>query len=433
MVANLRSFVPSPAYGRLFEALRHELPGPGEPRARSFARFTELGFPSTRSEAWKYTDLDALAQTAPVAPAVAALTADALAPYRLCGDAHHLVFVNGAFAPELSTTASPRGVAIRTLAEAVIEDARLLVEGDEERSLTALNAALVRDGALVTVAPGHDVGPTIQFLFVDTGAANALINVRNRIEVGAGSILRLAETHVVLAGGGIVNVVNQVDVGDGADLEIDKLVFGGPTSRFFGATSMRIGREAKLGQTTAVAGGALVRNETFARLEGVRGDLDLNGIYMPTAGEHVDTVIRIEHRAPQCESNQFYKGILAEGGRGVFAGKIFVDQVAQKTNAYQQNDNLMLSRNAEIDSKPELEIYADDVKCSHGATVGELDETGLFYLRSRGIGRESAEAILTFAFAGEVVERFVHADSRHQARRELLRRVRGGDGLMELV
>jgi Fe-S cluster assembly protein SufD len=430
----VRRIDPAPEYARLFEQVKHQLNGDATARSESFARFQELGFPNQRAEAWKYTSLKTLAENAPAAPAPVAVELADLEPYLLTGDVKRLVFVNGFLAADLSDVdALPAGLDVTSFDERVTHEGALLADVGAERSLTALNAAMAHGGAVVEVADGADITTTLQLVFVQAGDAAVMSNPRNVVRVGAGAKLTMAETHVALTDAGVTNMVNSFEVAEAGELTVDKLQFGRGTSVSIGQTVMRVQQEGRLAQTTVTAGGGLVRNETFARLEGPKADLDLNGAYIPVRGEHVDTSIRIEHRAPDCPSNQFYKGILAPGGHGVFAGKIFVDQVAQRTNAYQQNDNLMLARDAEIDTKPELEIYADDVKCSHGATVGELDDVGLFYLRSRGIDKETAKAILTFAFAGEVIERLAHADSQHQARRAILARLAGGDKLQELV
>jgi Fe-S cluster assembly protein SufD len=430
----VRRIEPAADYTRLFDQVKGELAGDAELRNQSFARFQELGFPNQRAEAWKYTNLKALAETAPAAPAPVAVTLTDLEPYLLTGDVKRLVFVNGFLAADLSDCEGlPAGLTVASFDERVSHEGALLADAGAERSLTALNAAMAHGGAVVEVADGTDVTTTLQLVFVQAGDAAAMANPRNVVRVGAGAKLTMAETHVALADTGVLNMVNSFDVAEAGELTIDKLQFGRGRSVSIGQSVMRVAQEGRLAQTTVTAGGALVRNETFARLEGPKADLDLNGAYIPVKGEHVDTSIRIEHRAPDCPSNQFYKGILASGGHGVFAGKIFVDQAAQRTNAYQQNDNLMLARDAEIDTKPELEIYADDVKCSHGATVGELDDVGMFYLRSRGIDKETAQAILTFAFAGEVIERLAHEDSQHQARRAILARLAGGEKLGELI
>jgi Fe-S cluster assembly protein SufD len=183
----------------------------------------------------------------------------------------------------------------------------------------------------------------------------------------------------------------------------------------------------------ATFGGALVRNETEALVNGSGVELALNGLYLTRARQHVDNAIRVDHAKPGSVSDQFYKGVLGGESHAVFAGKIVVRRDAQKTNAYQANNNLLLSPDVEIDTKPELEIFADDVKCSHGATSGELDEGELFYLRARGLDPDTARSMLTFAFAGEVIERFGNAAIAAQARRELLRWLPGGAWLEELA
>ncbi|MEO1092497.1 MAG: Fe-S cluster assembly protein SufD [Pseudomonadota bacterium] len=431
----IRHFDPAPGYAELFQAMRGALPGPADLRQESFERFAELGFPNLRAEAWKYTNLKPVAELAPSAPRPASLTVQDVADVFIGGDdVHRLVFVNGHLAKDLSSPVPvPAGLSITTLAEGLAVDPALLAEPQTDRALTALNAALAEGGAVIEVAAGTDVQPLVQLVFVTVGDGTTLTNVRNRVVLGAGARLRMAETHLAIGDGGVANIVNTITVGEGGSLDVDKLELGVGTSTLLAHTRARLARQARFSKTTVCVGGGLVRNETHAHLDGSEADLHLNGVYAPAAGEHVDTAIRVDHRAPNCESNQFYKGILAAGGHGVFAGKIFVDQVAQQTNAYQQNDNLMLARDAELDTKPELEIYADDVKCSHGATVGELDEASLFYLRSRGLDQAKARSLLTFAFAGEIIEKLVHEDSQHQARRALLGRLPGGHDLMELV
>ncbi len=325
----VRRIEPAADYTRLFDQVKSELAGDAELRARSFARFQELGFPNQRAEAWKYTSLKSLAENAPAAPAPVAVTLADLEPYLLTGDVKRLVFVNGFLAAELSDIDGlPTGLTVASFDERVSHEGGLLADATAERSLTALNAAMAHGGAVVEVADGTDVATPLQLLFVQAGDAAAMANPRNVVRVGAGAKLTMAETHVALSDTGVLNMVNSFEVGEAGELTVDKLQFGRGRSVSIGQTVMRVAQEARLAQTTVTAGGALVRNETFARLEGPKADLDLNGAYIPVKGEHVDTSIRIEHRAPDCPSNQFYKGILASGGHGVFAGKIFVDQAA---------------------------------------------------------------------------------------------------------
>jgi Fe-S cluster assembly protein SufD len=222
-------------------------------------------------------------------------------------------------------------------------------------------------------------------------------------------------------------------IGRGAELNHDRLQLGEVAGSLVGKTHYRISADARLTQTVATFGGALVRNEIEAVLDGSAIEMGLNGLYLGRERQHIDNAIQIEHARPGSASDQFYKGVLDGRAQAAFAGRIVVQRDAQKTNAYQANNNLLLSPDAEIDTKPELEIFADDVKCSHGATAGELDERALFYLRSRGLEPATARSLLTYAFADEVLERFKNPAAAGQARRELLRWLPGGAELEGLL
>ena len=217
--------------------------------------------------------------------------------------------------------------------------------------------------------------------------------------------------------------------GAGARLEHDRVELVGEGVTLLGKAFVALERGTQLVQTVATLGGALVRNETEARLQGTGVECILNGLYHATGREHVDNLIRVHHTAPGSHSDQFYKGIVDGRAHAVFAGKIIVHKPAQKTDAFQTNNNLLLSDEAEIDTKPELEIYADDVKCSHGATVGDLDPTALFYLRSRGMPLPAAKSLLIYGWAGEVIERMRDDTLRAQARKAVLARLPGGASL----
>jgi Fe-S cluster assembly protein SufD len=275
----------------------------------------------------------------------------------------------------------------------------------------------------------------VQLLFASVGQDQpTLISPRNLVMLGDGARLDLIESHVALGGGSnLTNLVNRIVVGRGAKLRHDRLQLGEVAGSLIGRTSYRISADARLTQSLATLGGGLVRNETLALVDGSGIELQLNGLYLTRGRQHVDNTIRVDHAKPGSVSDQFYKGVLDGEAQAVFAGKIVVRRDAQKTNAYQTNNNLLLSPDVEIDTKPELEIFADDVKCSHGATSGELDERELFYLRSRGLDPDTARSMLTFAFADEVLERFANAAIAAQARRELVRWLPGGAQLGELV
>jgi Fe-S cluster assembly protein SufD len=404
-----RSIAPGAFYPSLFGAALPQLPGSDHAgirrlRQASFDRFMTLGFPGPKTEAWKYTSVGRLARADfELAPAVN-LTRAAIKPYVVPG-VRHLVFVNGHFAADLSDamSAAESGdgrVIIGSVAQALARGDPAVVaalpESDPERAFSALNDAFAADGCLIRLGDGVSLERPIQLLFVVSGDGGhpTLINPRNVVIVGDGARLDLIESHVMLdAGHSLTNLINQ---------------------------------------TLATLGGALVRNEIRAVIQGSGVEATFNGMYFTRDRQHVDNNILVDHAAPGSVSDQFYKGILDGRSQAVFAGKIVVRRQAQKTNAYQANNNLLLSPEAEIDTKPELEIFADDVKCSHGATAGELDERELFYLRSRGLDPVTARNLLTFAFAGAVLERFTNPAIAEQARAGLLRGLPGGAALEEL-
>ena len=261
-----------------------------------------------------------------------------------------------------------------------------------------------------------------------------MVHPRHVVRLGKGARLHLILTTVTAQPGeSLLNQVESFELGDEALLQIDRTTVLEQGRTAICRSEFRLGTNTRLEQVSLPIGGTLQRHEIDARLQGTDSHAMLAGLFMPIGTEHVDTMIRVHHEQPNCESDQFYKGIMDQRGHGVFAGKIFVHQPAQKTNAYQKNDNLLLSDDAEIDTKPELEIYADDVKCSHGATVGDLDTQSLFYLRSRGLDLDLARSLLTFAFASEVVERFRDESVMHKARAVITGRLPGGERLAELL
>jgi Fe-S cluster assembly protein SufD len=440
-----RRIAPSEHYRDLFGGALAGLPGAASlpcrrQREEGFARFEALGFPGAKAEAWKYTPLAALAKLDFRLPSPLSLGRADVAPYLIDDPrAVRLVFVNGRFAPELSDRLSDeRGAALGRL-DAALErgDPDCLAAGPEEdeRSLSALNRALATDGCVVRLADRASLPGPVQLLFVSIGQDQpTLISPRNLVVLGDGAELDLVESHVALGGGSnLTNLDSRIVVGRAAQLRHDRLQLGEVAGSLIGRTSYEISADARLTQSVATFGGALVRNEIDALIGGSGVALALNGLYLTRARQHVDNAIRVDHAKPGSVSDQFYKGVLGGESHAVFAGKIVVRRDAQKTNAYQANNNLLLSPDVEINTKPELEIFADDVKCSHGATSGEIDESELFYLRSRGLDPDTARSMLTFAFAGEVIERFGNAAIAALARRELLRWLPGGAWLKDLA
>jgi Fe-S cluster assembly protein SufD len=444
MVAAQHRMAPPAHYRALFGQALADLPGAGtlpgrRLREQSFARFEELGFPGPKTEAWKYTPLASLAKLEFRLPDPVAIDRAELAPFLIDHPAAtRLVFVNGRFAPELSDALSAEtGATVATLDSTLEHGQRdgLEPEDDDDRGLSALNGALAAGGCQIRLADHTSLRGPVQLLFVSLGREQPiLMNPRNLIVLGDGAKLDLIESHVALGGGNnLTNLVSRVEVGRAAQLRHDRLQLGEVAGSLIGRTSYRLLSDARLTQSLATFGGGLVRNEVEALIDGSGVELGLNGLYLTRGRQHIDNTIRVDHAKPGSVSDQFYKGVLDGAARAVFAGKIIVRRDAQKTNGYQANNNLLLSPDVEIDTKPELEIFADDVKCSHGATSGELDEHELFYLRSRGLDAETARSVLTFAFAEEALERFGNAAIAAQARRELVRWLPGGARLGELV
>jgi Fe-S cluster assembly protein SufD len=444
MATAQQRIAPPPHYRALFGEALADLPGAAtlpcrRLREESFARFEALGFPGPKAEAWKYTQLAPLAKLEFRLPARVEVQRAEIAPFLIDDAAATLVFVNGRFASDLSDILSAKnGVTVASLDQALERgdrDCLDLLPDDDERGLSALNNALAAGGCLIKLADRARLQGPVQLLFVSVGQEQAtLISPRNLVVLGDGAELDLVESHVALRGGrNLTNLVNRIMVGRAAQLRHDRLQQGEVAGSLIGRTAYNIAADARLTQSQATLGGALVRNEIEALVDGSGVELGLNGLYLTRERQHVDNTLRVDHAKPGSVSDQFYKGVLDGQAHAVFAGKIIVRRDAQKTNAYQANDNLLLSPDVEIDTKPELEIFADDVKCSHGATAGEIDERELFYLRTRGLDRDTARSMLTFAFADEVLERFGNAAIAAQARRELVRWLPGGARLGELA
>ncbi len=441
-----RHVPPVPAFAELFRAESGRLPGFGRPvvddwRQAHFARFAAAGLPTQRVETWKYTNIAKVANIAMGLAARPDVKLDDVQRYFAGGPlARRLIFVNGHLANELSHVGGlPDGVVIKGL-DAMLRDepdwVLAAVQGDAEpHSFADLNAAFLQSGAWIEVAEGVALERPIQLLFLTLGEASAVMtHPRIIVKLGRGAKAQLIESHIgVRDGHCLTNLVGDYSIGDEARLDHDRLQLGAAGTSFVGLNRIRIGQRGELKQTLATLGGSVVRNETDMHLLGGFIEAQLNGVYMPIGNEHVDNVIRVHHEQPDCHSDQFYKGLALDKAKAAFAGKIFVYKDAQRTNAFQTNNNLLLSDDAEIDSKPELEIYADDVKCSHGATCGELDPVALFYLRSRGLDRDEAESLLTYAFAAEVLERFSDQAVMKLAQERLVARTPGGANLTDML
>jgi Fe-S cluster assembly protein SufD len=391
-------------------------------RRAGFAAFAAKGFPTTAEEEWRFTNVSPIAATQ-FQPAFdceeSGVTEPDLRPWSLGRTGGIvLVLINGHFSGGLSSIpASVPGVSVGSLAAALARDPALAERylasarggGD---TFTALNTAFLVDGAFVRVDDGVTLQEPVHILsLASTGGTPLLVQPRHLVIAGKGARLSVVETYSGRGPGVyLTNAVTEIFVGEGGGVEHDTLQMENLNSYHVGTTLISLKGKASFTSNAVNLGGALVRNNVSALFQGEHAECTLNGLSVATGTQHVDNHTVIDHASPRCESHELYKAVLDGSARGVFNGKIFVRQDAQKTDAKQTNKTLLLSDEATIDTKPQLEIFADDVKCTHGATVGQLDEEQVFYLRARGIGATEARDLLTFAFATDVINR-VHVDA----------------------
>ena len=403
-------------------------------REGAFARFEESGFPTTDDEDWKYTNVTPIAR-AEFMPAGGGTKLESVAvePF-VSAEARSscLVFVDGVFRRELSSLeAVPDGVVAKDLGEALAgEQAELLWEhlgrlsGEGSDAFSALNTAFVGSGALLHVAKGVEAGAPVQLLFISTARAEAATFPRVLVVAERDSRLDLIETYASIGEATyLTNAVVEVFVGEGARVTHHKVQDEGARAFHVASTRAELSRSSSYELTTVTLGAQLSRHNIEVLLESEGAECRVDGLYIVGEGQHADTHSLIDHRVPNCASRQNYKGILDGRSRAVFNGRVFVREDARGTDAEQSNKNLLLSREARVDTKPQLEIYNDDVKCSHGATVGQLEEEELFYLLSRGLHNDLARNLLTYGFAEEVVERIKFESIRAQLDGAILNRL----------
>jgi Fe-S cluster assembly protein SufD len=424
------------------------LPGAHVPwlvRARSTAveRFAESNFPEASDEAWKYTSVAAIEKHAfSAAPCqggndgAAALLVDELALDR--GSAHLLTFVNGRHSPALSSSGRlPSGATLTSLADELDRspDAleAYLTHDDQQTVFGALNTSFMADGAYLHLARETVVEQPIHLLFIAT-QANAAITPRNLVVAEAGAQATLIEHYAGVEGAVyFTNAVTQIFAAANAGIEHYKLQQESMQAFHVAGIHVQQARDSRLMSHSISLGAALARNDITTAFAASGCDATLNGLYLVGGRQHVDHHTRIDHRAPNGSSREFYRGVLDGRSRAVFDGRVIVHPRAQKTNAQQANHNLLLSKDAEIDTKPQLEIYADDVKCTHGATIGQIDENQVFYLRARGVEETMARSLLVHAFAHDVIERIRVRALRTRLERILFTRLPYGDRIRELA
>ena len=401
-----------------------------ELRQGAIARFSELGFPTTKQEEWRFTSV------APIADARFTLPHAPRSPFpshadieRVCvGAGPRVVFVDGRHVPALSTPAELTGgaragslaAALRTGADSELARTHLARHARwRDSAFAALNTAFLADGAFVHVPADATLGQPLELVFLSTGQSGSdgstVSHPRSLIVVERSARAAVVETYAGLSDGVYwSNAVTEVVVGEGARVELYRVQLEGPRGLQIATTHSRQERDSYLGLHVVTLGAALARHDINAVLDGPGAELILNGLYLLSGAQHADHHTVIDHAQPHCSSHEFFNGVLAERARGVFNGRIIVRPGAQRTDSKQTNNNLLLSTEARADSQPQLEIYADDVKCTHGSTVGPIDQMQLYYLRSRGLSPEAARSILTYGFGAEILDRMQHPDVRER-------------------
>ena len=411
-------------------------------REGAIARFAELGFPTTKQEEWRFTSVAPITEAGfTLAPAPSSLLPAPSDIDRLCvGAGPRVVFVDGRHAPTLSTRVDlAGGVWAGSLAVALRTDARReelarthLARHARWRdsAFASLNTAFLADGAFVHVPANVTLERPLEVVFLSTGRAGSdgpiVSHPRSLIVVERGARASFVETYAGLWDGVYwTNTVTEVVVGEGAWAELYRVQQEGPHGFQVATTHSRQERDSYLGLHVLTLGAALARHDINAVLDGPGAELILNGLYLLGRAQHADHHTVIDHAQPHCASHEFFNGVLAERAHGVFNGRIVVRPGAQRTDSKQTNNNLLLSTEARADSQPQLEIYADDVKCTHGSTVGPIDQMQLYYLRSRGLSPEAARSILTYGFGVEILDRMRHPDVRDRLDRLVRARLGG--------
>ncbi len=396
-------------------------------RKAGIERFAAVGFPTLNDEDWRFTNVAPIARL-PFKPILQGsangVTSDTVANFtfgRLAGS--RLVFINGFYDAKLSSIAPlPKGVVVKNLAAAMetdsktIEAAMAKYAAADQNAFTALNTAFFQDGAFIHMPAGQVVEEPIHLLFISTAKeAGATSHPRNLIIAGKNTKATVLESYVSVADAAyFTNAVTDLLLDEGAKVEHAKFQDESVSAFHIAAVRANLGRNSNLISHSIATGAQLSRNNIRTSLAGEGVECVLNGLYLTRDEQLADHHMVVEHAQPHCNSHEYYNGILDGKSKGVFHGRILVRQAAQKTDAKQTNKNLLLSDDATVDTKPQLEIYADDVKCTHGATIGQLNDESIFYLRARGIGAERARRMLIHAFAGEIIDRVRHSATRQE-------------------
>lgn len=405
-------------------------------RKTNLEQFLLAGFPTRHQEDWKYTDLSFLKKRSlNWAAHDEEITAAQIAPYVLKDtESCQLVFIDGCFAAALSNIDDlPQGLDLTSLTEILFsqpESLRTYLQAIAEQSASSLmhlNAAFANDGVWLRVAKNTQIKQPVHLLFVSTEASQQqMVNLFNVIELAENSQVTVFEQHVGLGDNPCFkNIVTHINLQPGAALTHTKLQAEAKQTVHIAQTTVQQTRDSQFRSDSISLGAELARDDLSVALNENNASCTLNGFYTLSGKQHIDHHTRIDHFAPHCNSEENYKGILNDQAKGVFNGKVIVHPAAQKTQSRQINKNLLLSKTAEMNTKPELEIYADDVQCAHGATVGQIDEEALFYLRSRGLDEDQATTLLTQAFCNDILDHIQHPEIADYVRRAAAHKMEG--------
>ncbi len=415
-------------YQEQFKRFENELNGQKSRPIHAFRRealeqFLSLEFPTAKNEDWKYTNIEPIVGVLFEQTADLRVTAKDIETFVIPDTAAQLVFVNGTFSPALSHRPDAAGISIRNLSAVLAEKDERVAEQIKNHLKTNsdvfshLNAAFISDGVCVEVDDHAGMERPVYLLYVTTVHDKPVLHQPyNLISVGRNARISIVENYVSLGSGkAFTNSLTNIRLSQDSSVQYVKIQQENTETFHIASTVIAQERGSRMTHRVVTTGGALVRNLIRMDLNGEGIESTLDGVYITNGSQHVDNRTVIHHAKPNCATHELYKGILDGKSTGVFNGKIIVHPDAQKTDAKQSNKNLLLSPEATMNTKPQLEIFADDVKCTHGATIGKLEDESLFYLRTRGIGKDQAKNMLTYAFAGEIVERI-----RHDATREYL-------------
>jgi Fe-S cluster assembly protein SufD len=417
------------ALSEMFALARPRLPGTGkvaDTRQRAFEAYERIGLPHRRIEDWKYTDLRVLMREVlplAAAPDAAALTRAAAAlKLHAIKSVRKLVLVDGVFAPKLSDLSSPEpGLGIRTLRE-VLETGDTALQAqlfapDTSNPMVALNSAMMTDGLVIEVADGAVLTQPLHIVHIASGAESAAMFTRSLLKVGKAAGATLVESFIAADGAKVYQAHDSlvVSVGDGARLDHVRLIEDSREAFNISSSVVTLGAKAHFNTFGMTSGSSVSRYQAVIVVAGEGSHVETNGVNLLNGRQHADTTLFLDHAVPNCASREIFRAVVDDRGHSVFQGRIIVRPKAQKTDAKMMTRALLLSDEAEADNKPELEIFADDVTCGHGATTGALDESLLFYLRARGLSEKEAQALLIQAFVGEAIESIVNDNLRELA------------------